>query len=446
MTDIDYRTFEPSELEDAFKYIFAYWKKSVRFQPEDDGTLIGLPGPYIVPTADVKKGFTYNEMFYWDSYFIALGLYGTAYQRYAQSMLGNLAYMVKKFGMIPNSSRSYMLGRSQPPFLTSFIMDVYLSRKIKDKLWLRRMMKIARKEYDKVWMADVQPNDRRVFEGLSRYYDINYLHDLAEAESGWDMTNRFGRKALNYVPVDLNSLLFRYERDFARYYEMRGKGRKVKHWLDVSDKRREAVNKYMWNDKKGFYFDYNYVTGRRSKVWSLAGFYPLWSGLASPEQAEKVVQNLDKFEFDGGLVTTAELPSPKSRLPLQWGYPNGWAPLQLIAIYGLDNYGYNKRAQRLARKWIGNCLDIYKRDGVFQEKYNVVEPGKPPLAGVYPDQVGFGWSNAVFYRLCKDFLWQEELPKLRTDKTPQDITDEFFGNAEQYARRFAARVRRPFDP
>lgn len=446
MPDYNDRTFEPSELSDAFDYIFAYWKKSLRFQPEDKGTLIGLPGSYIVPTAEVKNGFTYNEMFYWDSYFIALGLYGTPYQKHALSMVNNLAYMVKKFGMIPNSSRSYMLGRSQPPFLTSFIMDVYQARKIKDRLWLKRMMKIARREYEHVWMASQQPHDRQVFEGLSRYFDINYLHDLAEAESGWDMTSRFKRKALDYLPVDLNSLLFRYERDFARYYEIIGKPRKVKHWLDISDKRREAVNKYMWDERKGFYFDYDYTQDKRSNIWSLAGFYPLWSGLATPEQAEKIVKNLDKFEFDGGLSTTAKSPMPRTSLPLQWAYPNGWAPLQIIAIYGLDNYGYSRRSQRLARKWIGNCLDTYKKDGVFHEKYNVVDRKSPPAEGVYPNQIGFGWSNAVFYRLCKDFLSPDELPKTRFEKTPQDLSDEFFGNAEQYARRFAARVRRPFDP
>ncbi len=445
MNNQKYQKFTPEELLPAFKHISRYWRSVTRFQPSDTDSAVGLPQPYIVPTDEVNHGFTYNEMYYWDSYFTALGLYGTQQQKLAFGMLQNMRNLIKRYGYIPNASRTYMLSRSQPPFLTSYILDVYDAKRVKDKRWLKTMMKSAQKEYNNVWMSTKHPHSRNVFEGLSRYYDINYLHDLAEAESGWDMTSRFERKCLNYIPVDLNAQLFRYERDFARSAEIRGKHREMNHWLEISEKRREAIDTYLWDSKRGFYFDYNFEKKQSSPIYSLAAFVPLWAGIASNEQAAAVVGHLDKFEFAGGLSATAKLPEATSDLPIQWAYPNGWAPLHILTIYGLENYGYSLEAQRIARKWIRTCLNTFERDGVFLEKYNVVEPTKEPVEGVYPNQTGFSWTNAAFYRLCQDFLQPDELPSIRANKSPQLVADEIATTAHQYVRRFTARVRRPFD-
>src|SRR5690606_8641713 len=131
----------------------------------------------------------------------------------------NLISLYKRFRIIPNASRTYLMGRSQPPFLTTFIWDVYEAYDMVMD-WLGVRMKVAEDEYHHVWMGTSKPNWRQVYRGLSRYYDINMLNDLAEAESGWDMTPRFNRKALNYLPVDLNALLYKYESDFSRYYRL----------------------------------------------------------------------------------------------------------------------------------------------------------------------------------------------------------------------------------
>jgi alpha,alpha-trehalase len=443
--DHSYQTFTPHELKPALEYIEKYWRSVKRFQPNDTGTAIGLPQPYIVPTAEFTHGFTYDEMYYWDSYFTALGLYGTSQQKIAFGMLQNFRNLMKRYAFIPNASRTYMLSRSQPPFLTSYIFDVYEAKLVKDKRWLKSMMKIAQKEYTHVWMSAKHPHSRQVFEGLSRYYDINYLHDLAEAESGWDMTSRFERKCLNYIPIDLNAQLFRYEMDFARAAEIRGKHREMSQWLEQSETRLNTINKHLWDTKKGFYFDYNFETNKRSPIYSLAAYVPLWAGMASKEQAAAVVEKLHLFEYDGGLSATAKDPDPKSEIPIQWAYPNGWAPLHVLVVCGLENYGYTLEAQRIARKWIRTCLDRFESDGVFLEKYNVVHPQQEPSQGVYPNQTGFSWTNAVFYRLCLDFLQPDELPVLKYDKKPQDVAGDIATTADQYVRRFTARVRRPFE-
>ncbi|GAC1372229.1 MAG: hypothetical protein NVSMB39_6470 [Candidatus Saccharimonadales bacterium] len=404
--------FTQERLRPALEYIDQYWKKLERYNPHDDGTLIGLPQPYFVPSARNDTGFAYEEMYYWDSYFIAQGLIDTPREHRVKGLADNLITLMQRFSVIPNSGRFYMTGRSQPPFLSSFIMDAY--RIEKDKRWLEKAITVAKNEYRTVWMGTLQPNWRQVFHGLSRYYDVNVLDDLAEAESGWDMTTRFDRQALSYLPVDLNALLYKYERDFEDSAKILGYTDEAHEWSKRAMARKAMMHKYMWDDSRGFYFDYNYMTGKHSPVYSLAAFYPMWAGLDSKETAAKVMENFHRFEFDGGLSTTAEKPHMKSPIPTQWAYPNGWAPLQMLAVQGMERYGYHEEARRVARKWILANLVQFEATGEFFEKYNVVKIEEEPVEGVYPSQTGFGWSNAVFTNFCMMYLDPEELPNIES--------------------------------
>lgn len=393
-------------LASALEYVDSYWGTLERSTPADKGTLVGLPYPYIVPAYDPKSSFHFEEQYYWDSYFTALGLTDPGHQQLVEGMLENLIIMFKRFGLIPNASRMYFTGRSQPPLLTSFIFHVYDTYG-KDIEWLRTRMAVAMDEYEHVWMVSRHPQWHQVYEGLSRYYDINVLHDLAEAESGWDMTPRFERKCLDFLPVDLNSLLHKYETDFARASALFGDPEAERKWLDAADARKDAINRLMWGKLRGFYFDYNFERKVLGDIWSLAGFYPMWAGFASKEQARRMVDNLTKFEKAGGLTTTAKPLIDTNMLfgslKAQWAYPNGWAPLHYFVIEGLKNYGYHDDAERIARKWAATNINWFKDHGVFQEKYNVANVKKPPLEGVYPSQTGFGWTNAMLVKLVKDF-------------------------------------------
>lgn len=389
----------------ALDYIDGHWEQLTRSHTEDSGTIIGLPKPYVVPANDTKAKFTFQEQYYWDSYITAIGLVGK-HQKLAEGMLDNLVYIFKRFHFIPNASRMYYMSRSQPPVLTSYIKLIYETGH-KDKTWLREYMETAHQEYERVWVNETHPFWHKVYKGLSRYYDINLLHDLAEAESGWDMTPRFERKCLDYLPIDLNSLLYKYEIDFAWAAEILDEKDQVRHWKNQAKKRQHQTTNLMWHKRKGFFFDYNYAKEQIGDVWSLAGFYPMWAGLATTEQAAQMVKNLSKFEHSGGLSTTTQPLIDMSifgSLKSQWAYPNGWAPLHQFVIEGLENYGYHNEANRIARKWIETNLGWFECNGVFLEKYNVVKPKKPPLEGVYPSQTGFGWTNAVFVDLSKKYL------------------------------------------
>lgn len=395
-----------ADVRAAREYIAAYWPKLTRFHPQDNDNLLGLPEPYLVPAHEAGHEFDFDELYYWDSYFIIQGILDQEHKKLVLGILEDLLSLFQRFNIIPNASRTYLMGRSQPPFLTSFIMDVYKVYNL-DKQWLAKTMAVAKDEYRTVWMGDKKPNARLVYQGLSRYYDINYLDNLAETESGWDFTPRFNHHALNYLPVDLNCLLYKYERDFARADRILGKDKEADQWEKAAHDRRMTINRLMWSDLRSFYYDYNYVKRKRNNVDSLAAYYTIWTGLASNKQALHLVSDLRKFEKRGGLATTDN--AQVSQLmpgaqPMQWAYPNGWAPLHFIVVKGLQRYGYHEDARRIALKWLKTNLDWFNRYGVFLEKYNVVTPGKPPAKGVYPSQTGFGWTNSIFELFCKEFI------------------------------------------
>jgi alpha,alpha-trehalase len=396
----------PEDVKVAREYIAAYWPKLERFHPKDDESLLGVPKPYLVPSYDESTSFDYNELYYWDSYFMVQGMFDKPHAPLVSGILEDLMFMFERFKIIPNASRTYLMGRSQPPFLTTFIFDVYNAFNPGDD-WLKKAIDIAKQEYEIVWMGTKKPNDRLVYKGLSRYYDINMLHDLAEAESGWDMTPRFGRKALNYVPVDLNSLLYKYETDFARAARLFDDKREAAKWDQAAKARQATMNNLMWDKLRNLYYDYNYAKQKRGGVSSLAAYFPMWAGLVDEKQAAGMVKALRRFENKGGLSTTDTLPIGQyvlGSMPTQWAYPNGWAPLQYIVIKGLERYGYHTDARRIAMKWLKSNLAWFNEHGVFLEKYNVVSPDKPPVKGVYPSQTGFGWTNGVFERLCQDYV------------------------------------------
>lgn len=394
------------DVQAARDYIRAYWHNLEQYNPKDDGSLIGLPKPYVVPSYAEGHEFDYREMYYWDSYFIIQGLLDEEHKELVMGMLDNLVALFKRFQIIPNGSQLYYVSRTNPPFLTSFIFDIYNAYHPGEK-WLKSMITVAQQEYETVWMGAAKPNDRQVYAGLSRYYDFNYLHDLTEAESGWDYTPRFNRRALNYLPIDLNALLYKYEIDFMRAAQIFKDKRAAARWQQAAERRKKSIDNLMWDEGRGLYYDYNYVKERRGNISSLAAYVPLWAGMVDEAKAKALVNGLKRFEQKGGLATTDNLPLghlvPGS-MPMQWAYPNGWAPLHFMVVMGLLRYGFRDEAMRIAMKWLHTNLQWFNEHQEFLEKYNVVAPSRPPTKGVYPSQTGFGWTNAVFERFCQEFI------------------------------------------
>jgi len=236
--------------------------------------------------------------------------------------------------------------------------------------------------------------DCELVERLSLTPDY-YKGDRSMRESGFDVAFRFGPysgSTHHYAPVCLNSLLYKVEKDLEQMSARLGHSRESGEWRERASKRRELVNKYLWDEERGLYFDYDFEHGKQSSYVFITTFYPLWAGLASPQQAQAVMRQVKLFEQPGGLAMSVQ--ESKG----QWDYPYGWAPTQLVAVEGLRRYGDSKDANRIAYNFLSMILDNFRRDGTIREKYNVVTRSSEVkvAAGYQQNVIGFGWTNGVF--------------------------------------------------
>jgi len=236
-----------------------------------------------------------------------------------------------------------------------------------------------------------------------------YRADRSMRESGFDVSFRFGPHGAathHYVPVCLNSLLFKYEKDMQAISKMLGKEEEAKEWEQRAAKRGANIQKYLWDAKRGMYFDYNFDRQERSTYVYVTTFYPLWAGVATMEQASAVVKNVGKLEQPGGLVM-----SPYETEG-QWDFPYAWAPTQLIAIEGMRKYGFNQDADRTSYNFLSMVAENFRHDGTIREKYNAVTRSSETAvkAGYNINVVGFGWTNAAF------LVFLHELPAEMVEK------------------------------
>jgi alpha,alpha-trehalase len=349
----------------SLNFVLKYWNQLVCFTPKDRQLHLGLPNRYVMPNHEIFS----KDQFYWDSYFVILGLTRSDRTALAKGMVDNFLYLWKRFGIIPMRNRYYNLGTSQIPFLTSMIFEVF--EQTNNKTWLKKAIKVAEEELKFYWMNPKKTERHLAYKGLSRYCDHYITHLGAEHESGWDMTSRFGDRCLNYVPVDLNACLYKYENDIARAHRLLGNYHKAKLFELHAARRKKQMNALMWNKQRRFYFDYDYVNKKQSGFLSVAGFYALWAQLATRKQAEAIRKHvLHEFEYEGGVSNTQSVKLSKEIK--QHDYPNGWPQQQWIVIRGLLNYGFREDAERLGSKWLNLNESIFRKTGKFWEKYDVV--------------------------------------------------------------------------
>jgi alpha,alpha-trehalase len=413
-------------LEDHIEWL---WPRLARNTPAvpAHGSLLALPKPYVVP------GGRFREVYYWDSYFTMLGLEQAGRADLVLGMIDNFSSVIDRFGHVPNGNRTYYLSRSQPPFF-SHMVELVAERR-GPQLYAHYLPQLRREHA--YWMAGehgLRPNtaSRRVValpDGtrLNRYWDDldtprpeSYLEDLktaeeardrtpaqvyrdlrAAAESGWDFSSRWlgDRRSLSsirttsIVPVDLNSLLFHLEVSIAKGCQQTGNLQSSREFTQRAAQRARAIERYLWNEAGGYYDDYDWERAELRQGPTAAMLYPLFVGSATSDRARRTARSARaNLLRAGGLSTTTHTTGQ------QWDAPNGWAPLQWIAIVGLGRYGEAELARRIGTSFLANVTDHYAASGKLVEKYDVND-SQAGGGGEYPLQDGFGWTNGVTSRL-----------------------------------------------
>ncbi len=398
-------------------------------------SLIPLPNPYVVP------GGRFREVYYWDSYFTMLGLVESGRTDLISSMLDNFAHLTRTIGHVPNGTRTYYLSRSQPPFLAAM---VGLYAQATDSTRALRYLDALEVEHE-FWMdgaEGLEPGEAyrrvvRLSDGsvLNRYWDDrpeprpeSYREDYelggtlpearraafyrdvrAAAESGWDFSSRWMRdpsdlrtlETTELTPVDLNSLLYHAERTIAAFRVFRGDpgdAEVAERFALAAERRRRALLAAAFDPDSGFFYDVRWRSGQRViDRPTMAAAAVLYFGLATPDQGRAIAARLERdFLEPGGFVTTLVASGQ------QWDSPNGWPPLQWLAIQGVRRYGRSDLAVTARDRWLALNRRTYRSTGKMLEKYDVVDLSRPAGGGEYPTQDGFGWTNGVALALSAE--------------------------------------------
>ena len=404
--------------QQVVQYIKKNWVNTIKPACENEGTLLKLPKPYTTPC--ISKSF--QELYYWDTYFANVGLIMSGMTDQAKNNVDNMIHLINTYGHMPNGNRVRYLNRSQPPFLSLMVRDVF--ENTQDVQWLKNEAYPAlAKEY--VFWQD----KRAVGFGLNRYsadvdegQALKFAQTLCKrcgvdmpedreaaleygrsmfslAESGWDCTSRFALDAHKYAPVDLNSLLYMLEKNMEYFAGVIGADMDAELWCERARMRKERINKLLWSWERGAFCDLNVESGKLNNVVSCAAFYPLFARFADDEQAEKAVKALKLLEQKFGVACCEKR---DDLLNLQWDYPHGWACLHYIVIRGLLNYGKKADALRIAEKYVNTVTDNFVRTGNLWEKYNVVT-GEVSVTQEYKTPPMMGWSAGV-YLYCEALL------------------------------------------
>ncbi|HLZ96933.1 MAG TPA: alpha,alpha-trehalase TreF [Steroidobacteraceae bacterium] len=402
-----------------------------------DSSLLTLPYPYVVP------GGRFREMYYWDSYFTMLGLMQSGRRDLAEDMVRDFAYLIDTYGHVPNGARTYYLSRSQPPFFFEMVgllsaddpaasFGRYLPQLRREyAFWMRGASELHRGSAQfRVVMLDDGSTLNRFWDDEDTPRDESYAEDTelakvstreprqlyrdirAAAESGWDFSSRWfadsrTRASLDtteIIPVDLNSLLFGLEQAISAGCMRTGDSGCRREFEQRAARRRKAIDRHLWNAPSGAYLDYRWTRRERIAGISAATLYPLFVGMSSPLQARSVARTArDSLLKAGGIVTT---PLETGQ---QWDSPNGWPPLQWIAVDGLRRHREPALAATIACRWMAGVNHLYRETGKLVEKYDVVDTGRRGGGGEYPTQDGFGWTNGVMRRLVALYPAESQL-------------------------------------
>ena len=432
------KTLEPA----AFRQIDIRILSGAPEQITEHG-LVYLPGRYVVP------GGRFNEMYGWDSYFIAMGLLREGRVGLAESIADQQLYQVKHYGTVLNCNRTYCLTRSHPPFLGRLVLAVFEENK--DIEWLRAALPQVER-YHAYWTSmpqfipglglsryfalgegpapevlhgEIDARGRNHYERLRDWLrghgdELNtaqvcynastdsltlaaYKDDRTVRESGFDLTGRFGPCGMgirDFAPLCLNTLLWRMEKDIAEIRRLLDASpQSIEYWEEIASQRASVMQKHFWDEPAGLFLDWQLSKRKRRSYPFATTFWPLWAGWATAAQAARVASNLHLFETPHGLLTST------TTTGCQWDAPFMWAPLVLMAVEGLDHCGFKEDAARIAGKFLTTLSTEFERTGQLFEKYNALtgssEMGDDIVFGYDTNEPGFGWTNAAVRILAK---------------------------------------------
>lgn len=397
--DPDLRQFAIA-LNAMWKPLSRQMKDSVRTNPSNY-SLVYVPNPYIVP------GGRFNELYYWDTYFIVRGLLHSGMVQTARGMIDNLLYLVREYNFVPNGGRIYYWGRSQPPLLVAMV-KAYV-QVTQDKAYAQKVVPILDKEMDhfmeshsvlvkgrimyqyrdksggprpEAYREDI--NTAAVFSTIDEKEDL-YSNLKAACESGQNFSSRWfvssdgsntgplsHTKTTWIVPVDLNCIIFRNCKTIAEFYTSAGKKQRAEYYRGIAVKLIKAITAVLWNEERGIWLDYDMRNNVPRDYFVVTNFTPLWTHAYPINNADKITESVMAYIKENNLESfPGGVPHTLYNSGEQWDYPNVWPPMMHILIEGLNNLGTPKAvdlSKRLRMKWMRIAYQGFMSTGTVFDK------------------------------------------------------------------------------
>lgn len=394
-------------------YIKENWDNAIHEPDEQSRGIVKMPKPYSVPCANIKDMF--SDFYYWDTYFTNLGLMLDGKAEQAENNLDVMAYFIRYLGYMPNAN--HLLDRSQPPFFTRGVWDLY--QFTKEKRVIEKYIKEILQEYN------FFKYDRSTPIGLNRYgtnsiksnllahcdelaertgetkqtaeEKISYAEDLlCIAESGWDFNPRFCTQEKKFAPrefahLELNCLLYDIEQKLSQMFEILGSCQQSEEYSSYAKERRAKMEHYMLDKESGIFYDYNFEKDCFSSVTSCASFYPFAVGVSKDKEAAKKI--LKRLELPYGLAACEYRGEDADYL--QWDYPSMWPSNVYFAYVGLKQIGLAEDAERIADKYMHTVERCFEQTGTLWEKYDA-KNGIVSVTKEYETPEMMGWTAGVY--------------------------------------------------
>jgi glycogen debranching enzyme len=215
--------------------------------------------------------------------------------------------------------------------------------------------------------------------------------------------------------IDISSEMVLFARNLSELSAILGYEEEANKFNEEADILSAIINSKMWDEEKKFYFDLT-IEEKFCGIKTIAAFWTLLSGTATPERAEYLVNQLKDPNTFGRLHPVPTLAADEDEFYPQGGYWSGavWVMTNTMVIKGLDLFGYNELAKEIAIKHLDATAKVYKQTGTFWENYaadSIKEGINTNGAPVVKDIVGWGALAPVLYFIQYGIGLQPNAPK-----------------------------------
>jgi len=257
---------------------------------------------------------------------------------------------------------------SSAPWYAWLNWEVYLITK--DKAFLKEMYESSKKFYQ--FVVANRDSDK---DGLCEWGGEAILESVRDAlVAVWDQVGY----PTNFESLDLNCMLVNEAKALEKMAEELSLKDEALTWREDYTRRSKLINEVFWDDVNGFYYNVNKVdhsftfkVSNDLKRDEIIGFLPLWAGIATPQQAQRLVAKLTDTTAFWRKYGVPSL-SAQDAYYNPKGYWNGpvWVEWNYLIMRGLLNYGYKKEAIALVDKICEGMIEVLKKDHNLWEFYS----------------------------------------------------------------------------